>query len=126
MTRDTASVWRFINDVSPPRLPRVVAASAMAGCALMLACAVAAAQERFSQDQIRKGAAIFDRNCAPCHGPRMLDAQVAFDLRNFPPGEKNRFVTSVMKGKSQMPPWGDLFKADDIEALWAYVIAGEK
>jgi len=24
-----------------------------------------------------------------------------------------------------MPPWGDLFKADDIEALWAYVMAGE-
>jgi len=25
-----------------------------------------------------------------------------------------------------MPPWGDLFKPEEIEALWAYVIAGKK
>jgi hypothetical protein len=24
-----------------------------------------------------------------------------------------------------MPPWGDLVKPEDIEALWAYVVAGE-
>jgi hypothetical protein len=24
-----------------------------------------------------------------------------------------------------MPPWGDLLKPDDVEALWAYVVAGE-
>jgi mono/diheme cytochrome c family protein len=24
-----------------------------------------------------------------------------------------------------MPPWGDLLKPDEIEALWAYVTAGE-
>jgi mono/diheme cytochrome c family protein len=56
----------------------------------------------------------------------MLDPQGPADLRKFPPDEKNRFVTSVTKGKNQMPPWGDLFKADEIEALWAYVMAGEK
>src|SRR5262245_21456614 len=44
----------------------------------------------------------------------------------FPPDQKNRFVTSVTKGKNQMPPWGDLFNGDEIEALWAYVMAGEK
>jgi len=32
----------------------------------------------------------------------------------------------VTKGKNQMPPRGDLFKSEEIEALWAYVIAGEK
>ena len=77
-------------------------------------------------DQIRKGADLYAQNCSPCHGPRMLDPQGAFDLRTFPPGEKSRFVTSVVKGKNQMPPWGGLFQPDDIEALWAYVIAGEK
>jgi mono/diheme cytochrome c family protein len=76
--------------------------------------------------QIRKGADLYAQNCSPCHGPRMLDPQGAFDLRTFPPGEKSRFVTSVVKGKNQMPPWGGLFQPDDIEALWAYVIAGEK
>jgi hypothetical protein len=25
-----------------------------------------------------------------------------------------------------MPPWGDLLKGDDIEAVWAYVTMGEK
>jgi len=24
-----------------------------------------------------------------------------------------------------MPPWDDVLKPDDIEALWAYVVAGE-
>jgi len=56
----------------------------------------------------------------------MLDPQGAFDLRIFPRDEKNRFLTSVSKGKNQMPPWGGLLSADEIEALWAYVIAGEK
>ena len=72
------------------------------------------------------GAEIFARNCSPCHGPRMQDPESAFDLRKFPPGEHDRFVRSVTNGKNQMPPWGDLLKSDDIEALWAYVIMGEK
>jgi mono/diheme cytochrome c family protein len=31
----------------------------------------------------------------------------------------------VAKGKNNMPPWGEVLQPDDIEALWAYVIAGE-
>jgi mono/diheme cytochrome c family protein len=77
-------------------------------------------------EQVKKGSAIYSQNCSPCHGPRMLDPQGAFDLRIFPKDEKNRFLTSVSKGKNQMPPWGGLLSADDIEALWAYVLAGEK
>ena len=82
--------------------------------------------ESFSDEQIKKGSAIYSQNCSPCHGPRMMDPQGPFDLRKFPPSEKNRFVTSVAKGKNQMPPWGDLFKPEEIEALWAYVMAGER
>lgn len=80
----------------------------------------------FAEDQIKKGSAIYAQNCSPCHGPRMMDPQGPFDLRKFPPDQKTRFVTSVVKGKNQMPPWGGLFKPDDIDALWAYVVAGEK
>jgi len=80
----------------------------------------------FPEEQIQKGSAIYSQNCSPCHGPRMLDPQGPLGLRKFPPGEKARFVTSVVKGKNQMPPFGDLFKAEEIEALWAYVMAGEK
>jgi mono/diheme cytochrome c family protein len=100
--------------------------------AVALWCATAAAQDHSAQDQsfppqqIATGAEIFARNCSPCHGPRMQDPESAFDLRTFPPGEHDRFVRSVTNGKNQMPPWGDLLKSDDIEALWAYVTMGEK
>ena len=80
----------------------------------------------FAAEQIKQGADIYGRNCAPCHGPRMDDPQGALDLRTFPLDQKDRFLRSVAKGKNAMPPWGDLFKTDEIDALWAYVIAGEK
>ena len=103
-------------------------AGSLAGLALALACTVAAAQSpvtSFPPAQIRKGAGIYARHCAPCHGPRMADPQGALNLRAFPRDQKNRFVASVTKGKQNMPPWGDLLLSDDVEALWAYVVAGE-
>jgi mono/diheme cytochrome c family protein len=81
---------------------------------------------RFEPELISKGSALFARNCAPCHGPRMVDPQSAFDLRKFPPDEKTRFVNVLMRGKNAMPPLGGLFGPDEIDALWAYVVAGEK
>jgi mono/diheme cytochrome c family protein len=51
---------------------------------------------------------------------------MAFDLRKFPPGQRERFVTSVTRGNNQMPPWGDFFKPDQLDAQWAYVSAGER
>jgi len=106
----------------------VTTATALAAAAV-LCCATATAQgqdQSFSPQQIATGAEIFARNCSPCHGPRMQDPESAFDLRKFPPNEHDRFVRSVKSGKNQMPPWGDLLKSDDIEALWAYVTMGEK
>jgi len=99
--------------------------------AVALWCATAAAQDTapaqsFTPQQIATGAEIFARNCSPCHGPRMQDPESAFDLRKFPPGEHDRFVRSVTNGKNQMPPWGDMLKGDELEALWAYVTTGEK
>ena len=82
--------------------------------------------EEFPADRVKTGAGIYAQTCAPCHGPRMLDPEAAVDLKKFPPDQKARFVNSVTKGKNQMPPFGGLFKAEEIEALWAYVMAGEK
>ena len=93
--------------------------------ALALMSVSAAGEEGFTASQVRLGAEIFERNCAPCHGPRMQDPESAFDLRKFPRNQHDRFVTSVARGKNQMPPWGDMLKADEIEALWAYVTTGE-
>jgi mono/diheme cytochrome c family protein len=95
--------------------------------ASLLACVMAVAQgQDFPLVQINKGATIYERNCAPCHGPRMADPQGASNLRAFPRDQKSRFIVMVTKGKNNMPPWGDVLKPDDIEALWAYVIAGER
>jgi len=102
----------------------------VAGYALAFASVAAAAQspegERFPAGQIKNGAAIYSQNCGPCHGARMRDPDGAFDLSTFPRDQKSRFLTSVTKGKNSMPPFGGLFPPDEIEALWAYVIAGEK
>jgi mono/diheme cytochrome c family protein len=97
------------------------------GLALALAFAWApVAAQYFAPEQLRTGAEIYARNCSPCHSPRMQDPEGAFDLRKFPRDQRQRFVTSVTRGKNQMPPWGDLLKPDELDALWAYVIAGER
>ena len=62
----------------------------------------------------------------PCHGVRLNGSEMAFDLRKFPPGQRERFLTSVTRGKNQMPPWGDFFKPDQLDMLWAYISAGER
>jgi mono/diheme cytochrome c family protein len=98
--------------------------------AAALAGAPAAAQNPqapgFAPQQLKTGEEIYARNCSPCHGPRMLDPQGAADLRKFPRGERERFINTVTRGKNQMPPWGDLLKPEEVEALWAYVTAGGK
>jgi cytochrome c6 len=94
---------------------------------LVLACAspIARAQPPFAPEQVRKGAQIFALNCATCHGTRMRNPQWAIDLREFPHDAHARFVDSVTNGKGNMPAWDDVLSSDDIEALWAYVVAGE-
>ena len=79
----------------------------------------------FPVEQIKKGAELYARNCATCHGNRMAKPEWAADLSAFPRDEQARFIDTVTYGKKNMPPWGDLFKPEDIEALWAYVVAGE-
>ena len=86
----------------------------------------ARAEESFPPELIAQGSELFAVNCAPCHGPRMQGTESAFDLRKFPRDQRERFVASVTRGKNQMPPWGDFFKPEQIDALWAYVVAGER
>lgn len=103
----------------------VTAGVACAALAVFMS-GVRADNESFTPAQVKQGAAIYAQNCSPCHGPRMLDPQGAFDLRTFPRDDKPRYITSVTKGKNQMPPWGGLLSAEEIEALWAYTVMGEK
>jgi len=96
------------------------------GLGLALLGASAGAQDaKFPPEQIEKGAQLFARTCATCHGKRMRNPQGAFDLKTFPHDERSRFVDSVTYGRRNMPPWEDVLGPDDIAALWAYVVAGE-
>ncbi|MGZ3321011.1 MAG: c-type cytochrome [Xanthobacteraceae bacterium] len=104
---------------------KVIAAASLG---LALVCASAAARDDaagVSPEEIKQGAALFARHCATCHGTRMRNPQWAFDLRTFPRDGHDRFVDSVTNGKRNMPPWDDVLEPGEIEALWAYVIAGE-
>jgi mono/diheme cytochrome c family protein len=94
--------------------------------ALMIAPAAAQSPgENISPAQIKRGAETFADLCSPCHGERMSDPQL-FNLKTFPPDQRSRFINSVSNGKNQMPPWRGQLTPEDIDALWAYVIAGEK
>ncbi len=97
------------------------------GSTLMLAATMpqTAAQD-FTPEQIKLGSDTYARHCSPCHGSRMKNPEGAFDLMIFPKDQQGRFTNSVAKGKNSMPPWDGLLKPEEIDALWAYVIAGEK
>ena len=98
----------------------------MALLALAFACAGSLAQE-FDAKQVAKGSELFATHCSTCHGNRMAKPEWApVDLRKFPKADHNRFVDTVTYGVRNMPPWDDVLKPNDIEALWAYVMAGEK
>ena len=98
---------------------------ALAGFVMSVPAGAEEAQS-FSKDQIASGAELYAVNCSPCHGARMQEPGAAFNLRKFPPDQRERFVNSVTRGKNQMPPWGDMLKAEEVEALWAYVTMGER
>src|SRR5260370_19016874 len=104
---------------------RRVAASLAAALAVAGAPATAQSPQarNFAPEQLKTGAEIYARNCSPCHGARMLDPQGASDLRKFPRDQRERFVNSVTRGKNQMPPWANLLKPEEVEALWSSVVA---
>ena len=91
---------------------------------LAVACAGAAAQP-FPAEKIRQGAGLYETHCQTCHGPKLANPPWAADLRKFPREDRARFVDTVTYGRRAMPPWEDVLKPDDIEALWAYVVEGE-
>ena len=95
---------------------------------LVLVCARGSAQDPMRPpppEQVEKGSALYAIHCATCHGTHLANPPWAVDLGGFPRGDHARFVDTVSNGVRGMPPWGDVLNPDDIEALWAYVIAGE-
>ena len=94
-------------------------------CAPALALRAAAAEPPPSRAEFDKGDHLFNSICAHCHGPKMVNpGTFSFDLRKFPHDDRDRFFNSVRNGKNLMPPWKDILKPDEIEAIWAYVRSG--
>jgi mono/diheme cytochrome c family protein len=85
--------------------------------ALVIASA-ALAQDRA---KVAAGAEVYATHCAACHGERLRATGAGFDLLKLRPNERGRFDKAVNDGKGQMPPWGGVLSAEDIDQLWAYV-----
>ena len=79
-------------------------------------------------ERIAKGKALYAENCSHCHGFGMVNpGNVVPDLREFPKGDEQRFIDTVVHGRNnRMPPWGDVLSSEEIEELWAYVKARGK
>ena len=92
---------------------------------LMLVSVLAAAQA-VTPAQIATGGEVYALHCATCHGNRMKNPEWAIDLATIPKDDRQRFIQSVTNGRGSMPPWGDVLKVPEIEALWAYFSQGEK
>ncbi len=76
------------------------------------------------QALIDQGKVTYAQKCRQCHGPDMVTGgNIAPDLRKFP-DDKERFFTTVKRGKNgKMPPMGDLLNDDQIATLWAFAIS---
>lgn len=71
-----------------------------------------------------KGARVYDKYCATCHGDDLQNnTGIAFDLRRLKADEHPRFVNSVLHGKKVMPAWQGVLTSEQIEELWAYIRA---
>ena len=90
----------------------------MTACAVLLQVMPASAQDA---KKIDAGEAVYNDYCQTCHGSKLVSTGQTFDLRRLRSDERQRFETSVLNGKGQMPPWKGVIDADQIEVLWAYI-----
>jgi mono/diheme cytochrome c family protein len=99
------------------RLYRLLAAS------IILCAAPALAQEKHADAEA--GAALYNNYCSRCHGAGLHNTSggVTFDLRRLHQNEHERFVSSVLNGKKDMPPWRGVLRPNQVEEVWAYIRA---
>jgi mono/diheme cytochrome c family protein len=75
--------------------------------------------------KIEAGATIYGNYCSNCHGDELRNTSggATFDLTRLRAADHDRFVNSVLNGRSQMPPWRDVLDREQIESIWAYIRA---
>jgi mono/diheme cytochrome c family protein len=75
-------------------------------------------------DKVAAGEQLYTDYCSTCHGFELKNTGgVTFDLRRLRPDDHDRFVNSVLNGKSQMPPWRGVLNGEQIESIWAFIRA---
>ncbi len=72
-------------------------------------------------DKVKYGSELYEQACLHCHGVNMETSGTTYDLRTFPKHEKERFISSVVDGKGEMPAWGNKLSKEDIHAIYEYV-----
>lgn len=89
---------------------------------IAFACLVAAlAPARAQEGDIEAGAAVYEENCATCHGEKLRATGAAPDLKQLGADQRAKFESMVEQGKGQMPAWGGVISDDERAAIWAYI-----
>jgi mono/diheme cytochrome c family protein len=111
----------------PPAVGGLAARPYARACAVFLALtfsAIALSRACAEDTAADKGALVYDKYCATCHGDELQNnSGIAFDLRRLKADEHPRFVNSVLHGKKVMPAWQGVLTSEQIEQLWAYIRA---
>jgi quinohemoprotein ethanol dehydrogenase len=79
---------------------------------------------RATEETVQKGAAIYARTCAQCHGPLAVGG--VKDLRQMSPQVHAQFNDIVLKGlrvQKGMASFANLLSVDDVDAVHAYLIS---
>ena len=117
--RDAIVEYRTRNEVSDLAIPgRAAAISFIIWPCVSLAQTAGAAQ-------VAAGERVYSDYCSNCHGEglRNTSGGVTFDLRRLRSEDHDRFVSAVLDGKRQMPPWRGALDMEQIESIWAYIRA---
>ena len=75
--------------------------------------------------KIAAGASIYGNYCSNCHGDELRNTSggVTFDLTRLRAADHDRFVNSVLNGKTQMPAWRGVLDMEQIESIWSFIRA---
>ena len=92
---------------------------------MVLALVSIASVAHAETDAAKAGATVYGNYCSNCHGEGLINTTggVTFDLRRLRAQDRDRFLSAVLDGKSQMPPWRGVLNGEQIESIWAFIRA---
>ena len=94
--------------------------------ATVLTFGTAAAQESADDPaQVEAGMAVFEANCASCHSSDGTGSPAGRPLTDVAlEADRDVHVDSVTNGKNNMPAFGSVLSADEIDSVVSYVRLG--